>query len=373
MKRKNKTTRPVTTSTIPPIQYIQSIELKNVQCHKHALLNFSPGVNMIIGPSDHGKSAIFNAFYKIISNRPAGDEWRTWHSKKSEIEMILSNQTKIRYEKASQAAYFLKEPGKDEIQFKAFGQNVPEEIAKILNMDQKVNIQRQLERGVPIFLIAESPGDVAKHFNSVAGFDVIDSAIAKGKSSIRVNEQKLNELKSIHKSKTEELAKYVQYIRLNMLLVKAEKQQEKITNKNEQFQAIQDLVYDIQKKQRELFPLNKKLKLIPFIKKADILYNKTKENLKQKNEIEMQVGKVIKNQETLNFISKKLTVSGLVDRASVFFKIIQGKLDKKKELELLVRQITEQQNEVKMMLKKYKETKTKFKEVMPEQCPLCGK
>ena len=38
---------------------IKSLEIKNVQSHKNSRLEFSPGINALVGTSNNGKSAIF--------------------------------------------------------------------------------------------------------------------------------------------------------------------------------------------------------------------------------------------------------------------------------------------------------------------------
>jgi AAA15 family ATPase/GTPase len=57
---------------------IKSLEIKNVLSHKDAKLEFCPGVNVIVGPSDHGKSALFHAFNWGAFNRPTGEAHRNW-------------------------------------------------------------------------------------------------------------------------------------------------------------------------------------------------------------------------------------------------------------------------------------------------------
>ena len=56
---------------------ITKIEIKNFQSHKHTVIDFSNGVNVIIGSSDCGKSAIIKAMRWCITNSPAGNSFRS--------------------------------------------------------------------------------------------------------------------------------------------------------------------------------------------------------------------------------------------------------------------------------------------------------
>ena len=66
--------------------------------------------------------------------------------------------------------------------YKAFGNDVPEEIQQILNMDE-VNLQHQRDS---YFLLSRSPGEVAAYFNRVARLDKIDAGLRNVQSNIRL-------------------------------------------------------------------------------------------------------------------------------------------------------------------------------------------
>ena len=52
---------------------IKEIDIVNFQSHKSTHLDLVPGVNVIVGASDSGKSAIIRALRWLIWNRPVGD------------------------------------------------------------------------------------------------------------------------------------------------------------------------------------------------------------------------------------------------------------------------------------------------------------
>ena len=94
---------------------IQSLALKNFQSHKDTLIKFDPGVNVIVGSTDSGKSAIIRALRWLVWNRPIGDKMRSnWGG---ETEVIIDDELG-----RTKDEYFIR--GGDEYgpsSFKAFG------------------------------------------------------------------------------------------------------------------------------------------------------------------------------------------------------------------------------------------------------------
>ena len=155
---------------------INQIQIKNFQSHKDTILTFSPGVNVITGSSDHGKSAIIKALRWLIWNKPSGDDFRSHWGGDTEVTAKLEDGVVVsRIKKGSENLYKV-----DNLSFTAFGASVPEEVEKILNLTD-INLQQQLN--LP-FLLTETPGNVAKHFNRVAKIDKINKTEKKINSEI---------------------------------------------------------------------------------------------------------------------------------------------------------------------------------------------
>jgi len=177
---------------------IKKLSISNFQSHKHSSLNLDPGVNVIVGPSDSGKTAIIRALRWLVWNRPSGDAIRSWWGGDTEVHISLPT-TSISRSKGKDNSYKL-----DDISFKAMGTEVPEEIKKEINFVD-INLQQQLDRP---FLLDDSPGEVAKHFNSVAQLTVIDRGMANVKHWIREIEQEDKTRRSQLKESIAELKTY---------------------------------------------------------------------------------------------------------------------------------------------------------------------
>lgn len=146
---------------------IQSLCISNFQSHKHSTLDFDPGVNVIVGSSNSGKTAIIRSLRWLLTNRPGGDAFRSHWGGATKVELTTTDGDTITRSKDKENEYKL-----NKSVFHAFNTDVPEEIRKCLNMTE-VNLQQQLDQP---FLLTSTPGEVAQHFNRIAHLDNIDTS-----------------------------------------------------------------------------------------------------------------------------------------------------------------------------------------------------
>lgn len=162
---------------------ITDLEIINFQSHKHTTMEFSPGVNVILGQSDVGKSSIIRAIKWVEANRPSGDSFRANFTKdKTEVALAFGDDFVSRQKGKSFNGYELEDE-----KLKALRTDVPQEVKDITKMEE-VNIQPQYKS---YFLLDESPGNVAKAFNSVSGLEEMDAALKEVNSRVRATSSAL--------------------------------------------------------------------------------------------------------------------------------------------------------------------------------------
>ncbi len=349
---------------------IKSLEIKNVLSHKDSLLEFHPGVNMIIGPSGNGKSAILHSFNWVSENRPTGEKHRNWDGGKMLSKIELNEGGHITLSKDKQSQYTVKIPNKKPKIFKAFGANPPEEVPDFLNLHKRINIQTQFES---IFLMSESPGEVAKLFSEVAGLEMIKETEAKGKSDLRVTENQHINIKGQIEDKKEELSVYKGIEKLQKKIKKATKIQDTI-NLNESL--IEDLEYtwtDIEEIQNELKRLKKKNKIKGKVTKAFKLMERLRTVKDDISYFESYSKRIKEIQDRSKEIMGKSDILPSVDRALVLCHVIE---DRDHEINVLQGNLNDIDS-VKQYSKKIKtenkELKKEFNRSMPDECPLCGR
>lgn len=161
---------------------IERLRIQNFQSHEGNSLEFAPGVNVIIGASDTGKSAIIRSLKWIAWNRPLGNAFRSYWDGVTKAELEFSDGIQVSREKDSNEFYLLQGlEAEEDLEFTAFGTSVPEEVEEALNLSE-LNFQGQMDSA---FLISNNPGEVSRHFNKVANIEQIDTSLKNVESRIR--------------------------------------------------------------------------------------------------------------------------------------------------------------------------------------------
>lgn len=303
---------------------IEYMEISNFMSHKETHLFFEPGVNVIIGPSDHGKSAIMRAVNWVVNNRPLGDSFRRHNTKSTTVGMLTSDADLIERSKGKDInSYFLNE---DEIV--AFGQGVPFEISTALNI-KSINTQGQVD---PHFMLSFSPGEVAAHFNEIAHLSKIDIG-----------------MKNLNSAKT------------------------KATKEKERYKAeVEDIKAEL-KQYKDLPTVEKEIEMIEQLQEEISELKSVKNELKQSLIIWKRLKQEIKSASWVKEAKKE------VQSIETTAKEVESLKDKKYKTQEKLETIQEQQERLKQereFLSKTKAELTKlnkqFTRLMPKTCPLCG-
>jgi exonuclease SbcC len=159
---------------------LKFLKLKNFQSHKESEFKFHPGINVVCGPSNSGKTSLFRAIIKLWRNRPLGTRQISNFAKGGNASITAGVDDKvISLEFGKDTTYRVETNGKIQ-EFKSFGANVPDVVSAELNLDP-INIQTQLEQH---FLIVSSPGDVARELNKITRIEKVDAWVSSLTSKI---------------------------------------------------------------------------------------------------------------------------------------------------------------------------------------------
>ena len=346
---------------------IKSVEINNFQSHARSTLEFSPGVNIIIGSSDSGKSAIIRALRWLVWNRPSGDAIKSSWGGSTSVS-IQTEMHQISRIKDKQDSYLLTHDDGNDTEFKAIGTSVPEEISRILNINE-INLQQQLDSP---FLLSKSPGEVATHFNKVAKLDMIDKGVQNINSWIRAltsdikykTGQKIDlEQQSLTFAHLEKLEIEIE------VLEELEKQYKSAINKRHKlldlcanYQEVDteiDLISDILKFEQ---PVNTILKL------ADTLVSKINEKIKLERLLQ-KIDDIEKEMtETKEIVKLETSVNTIITLSNKKEK----EENKKLELFKLKTWVKNTERAANAEKTKYEALVKQYEEVFPDICPLCG-
>jgi len=152
---------------------IDAIEIDNFQSHKGTAITFGPGVNVVTGTSDSGKSAVVRALVWAVSNRPQGFGFRSTFADKGQATRVGVTFTDGQWVVRERDDRGMNRYSIEGQELEALRADVPDEVEQVLNLEE-YNVQGQHDA---YFLLQSSAGEVARMLNDVVGLDVIDSLL----------------------------------------------------------------------------------------------------------------------------------------------------------------------------------------------------
>jgi exonuclease SbcC len=344
---------------------LKELSLKNFQSHKDTKMEFVPGVNVILGASDSGKTAVLRALRWVIRNKPGGDAFRSTWGGDTAVSVSTEDGSVTRRKGTNENSYKLEK--QMPAIFTAFGSDVPEPIRAFFNIDE-VNLQQQLDAP---FLLSETPGQVAAYFNRVAGIDVIDTAMTNVKREIASISQTIKSTKEDVLSKKASLEKYADLDVMEVLVEEVE-QLEKTRNKKSNLrQNLSSIVTRIDKVQTTISEL---APLLAYEKQVNDLLEKIKQKSKKSNEtkkLNLVIQKISKTDDSLDEMQQLLGIEQTV--VNLLAKIGQRQQEKAvlNRFSLLVGKCTGITKNVQKTHENLIAKQKLFEEHLTV-CPLCG-
>ncbi len=163
---------------------LNSLTLKNFQAHVDSYLEFSPGVNVIIGESDEGKSSIIRAIQYLTQNRPTRNNFKHRYTKDPMHIIGVFDDNKIVRTKSKAINTYTINNGEP---FKALKTEVPDEVSAIIKMTS-TNIQSQDDA---YYMLSMKPGQIAKKINKVVDLDIMHEVLKSIKNDVFTAKEQL--------------------------------------------------------------------------------------------------------------------------------------------------------------------------------------
>jgi len=339
---------------------IKEVYIQNFQSHKQTVLSLAPGINVILGSSDSGKTAILRALRWLIWNRPQGDAFRSnWGGDTSVSLRIASDDRDFlitRGKSKSDNIYTL-----DNLEFRAFGTDVPEEIANVLNINE-INFQQQLEKP---FLLDSSPGEIASHFNHIAHLDTIDFAISNIQKWTRNAEQRIITMQEQKSNLEESLEQYAHLDEVERVVLATEALEKHRLNLIQWKVNVSRLLHEIQEVER------KKEIILHWIK----LERTVTELVKLKHDHDGLFDILNKLEEINSDISLFSDILGMEKKVNIILeRISKVKIyaQQFRQLKTLIKSIAKTEQQYAKIQSLRADYELQFGDLMPDQCPLCG-
>lgn len=343
---------------------INKLELRNFQSHDFSTLEFNDGVNVIIGPSDSGKTAIFRAFRWLMYNRPLGDSYRSHWGGDTKVIITLEDETVIERWRTDEAHGYIMN---GEV-YTGLRSEVPEEIQNALRMTP-INFQQQFDRP---FLIDESPGNVAAHFNTISHLESIDKALKnlnRGERTCRTVFQQ-NETRILETE--EELKKYKDLDEIDEALTRAQNMEDESAMKNYNRLSIRTLKLEVDSTYKKEAELTNTLSMESVVNEALTLIQNRNETTEQYNDLLSKVQQLNNWNKASRELHKLQQLELLVTKAETAILKKDALQLKINLMEGQIARILAEEKELNKARKRVQLAENHFQRQLPDICPLCG-
>lgn len=356
---------------------IKSILIQNFQSHEKTELEFHSGVNTIIGSSDCGKTAIIRALRWLVWNRPSGDAIRSRWGGPTDVRVETEEGTVTR-SKDKVDLYSLERPGSKLLEFKAFGTSVPEEISGLLNISE-INLQSQLDAP---FLVSNTAGEVAAHFNKIARLDIIDRGLQNIQSWIReltsaigveaVKDKPATGLIKQIEDKKSALEKFEHLAQFEIEVEVLEEMEQHLTNMRATLSRLQTVVKSIEGKEEELTNLSSILSIESNVDQMLSYYSEIEKLERDIDLITLHIDKIESRQELQAEYMTLIEISPLVDSLIADKTKLADLQRDYAAINKLVNTIYRLETDLVITKGKTKGLEDKYHKEMPDICPLCN-
>ena len=344
------------------------LHVENFQSWLEGEIEFGK-INFITGESDQGKSAIMRALDMVAYNSLTGTGFINDKQDKNLciVELTTKNACISRLRSESINSYLI-ETEDSEQEIKGMGQNVPDEVQKILNMGE-INIQRQEDS---FFLFDKSPGEVGRYLNTITNLDVTDNSITHAKSrTVSLSGDKTHVEKEIEEL-IEKLESQIWVVEADKMLSEIEQLNTDIennTNKYNRLSLITDTLIVIEKKRNDLMPIaDLKNNLDSIVKLVDSIADNSSRKIKLERLIKQ--GKSLQSDKSLYSAIERLKVDfNAVERLKIDYNKNSVRYS---SIENLVNSIDGFKKESISIQLHLDSIEKEFSTIKPNSCPMCG-
>jgi exonuclease SbcC len=260
---------------------VKKLIVKNFQSHEKTLLEFVKGVNVIVGRSQSGKTALVRALQWCLFNRPSGFRFNREGCESPTTVTVEVDGKRIRHikEKRSNIYHINKKV------FSKVGRDVPDLVKQTLNVSE-LNVQSQLDSH---FLITSSPGIVAKTINRITKFDKIDAWTKKLTRKINSLSAERDMLDGEIKDIGEEIKRFKGLAGINTKIQSLKGLDSHVTSCENEIDDLSSMVDSLEQAKQDISWAGEIEKLKAKCKGAEVLEQKIDELTEQEEALELYV------------------------------------------------------------------------------------
>lgn len=196
-------------------RYIKQVKLINFQDHKETTVDFTEGVNLIVGSSDAGKSAILRAVNFVFQNDLRGNSFIRVGTTECSVTIVFSDGIEITRVKGTDVNnYILKDENEELHVFSKVASTVPEQIQKYLGnppLDDKKRPIAYADQMANLFLVDLNSSDLPRTLSELTGIQHLQTAAETLGKNARSYDRSIKERNDKIKKLNDDLVQY-QYV-----------------------------------------------------------------------------------------------------------------------------------------------------------------
>jgi DNA repair ATPase RecN len=160
-------------------RHITEIHLENFQDHRDTVIKLKPGMNLITGSSDAGKSAILRGINFVFHNLPRGKSFIRYGADEARVAVTFSDGTVVQRIKGDRNAYVIVRPNGDVEGYDRIGNEIPPQVQEALGnppCDDKHGPIAYAEQMSPLFLVSLTSTELPRALSELTGIDDFEEA-----------------------------------------------------------------------------------------------------------------------------------------------------------------------------------------------------
>lgn len=225
---------------------IKKLDLINFQSHKFSSLEFDEGLNVIVGPSDNGKTSILRAIRWVLFNEPQGMGMLRNNEDFVSVRIYFNNDYSVERKRSKKEnLYIIHNEKTGEVkEFNSLRTGLPPEVLNIMNIrkvtldkNNDINFNIQFQHDGP-FMFSYTSTQKSALIGKMYNLDVVDKAIDETNKDIKSQKSDIKRLNEELKDLEEKIKVYDNIEKEENLLQKREKLTKSIEASSEKLDKI---------------------------------------------------------------------------------------------------------------------------------------
>jgi len=304
---------------------IKQLKVKNFQNNINTTYDFHPGINIITGISQAGKSAgTIKPIQLVKTNRPQGGRFLSnacGDEGDVDIELTLTGgSTGGGVDTVSLHKHIKKDKGGvkrvESTKYTVRGReytDISDEVVEVLNLSE-INIRGQHD---PYFLVTSTPGEIAKTINRITHLDKADEWISDLTKQVNESTREVKRLQGEVSNGEVKLKKYADIDKTEMLVIKMEEVEGEVEDAKEELSEVKRLSLSIELIDTDIRLLTDVLEWEKFLIEAEVINKEVKDREKE-TELISDYLDVVYDVSVLEEVEGELfSIIGEIDKADI--------------------------------------------------------